>query len=312
MAKRTKARGPAVRPRTRNSGVAAAMRRSASSLVECSRSDFALAHHPSTAVIARLLDDIRALLFPSFFLEGFRNDGALAASLEGLMASVLEDLAHELSGALHRGPGARDGLLACRSRAEGLSVELLSALPIIRRALDLDLEEVLARDPAAKDREEVILAYPGFEALTTHRVAHFLHERGVPLVPRIMSEIVHRRTGIDIHPGATIAPWCSIDHGTGLIIGETTVIGRHVSLYHNVTLGARSVSPEQRNKKRHPTIGDNVIIYPGATILGDILVGGGSVIGGNVFLMESCPPDTVILAEPMKTVRRAKKASASR
>jgi serine O-acetyltransferase len=163
-------------------------------------------------------------------------------------------------------------------------------------------------DPAAKGIEEVLLAYPGFEALTVHRLAHFLHLQDIPLIPRMMSEMVHSRTGIDIHPGADIAPYCSIDHGTGLIIGETTVIGEHVNLFHNVTLGARSVTPEFRGCKRHPTIGRDVIIYPGATILGDITVGDNTVIGGNVFLLESCPPDSKIYAEPPKMILKKKRA----
>jgi serine O-acetyltransferase len=170
--------------------------------------------------------------------------------------------------------------------------------------LECDLEEVLKHDPAAKGREEVLLSYPGVEALTVHRLAHFLHRKNIPLIPRMMSEMVHSRTGIDIHPGATIAPYCSIDHGTGLIIGETTVIGEHVNLFHNVTLGAKSVTPEFRGKKRHPTIGHHVIIYPGATILGDIEIGDNSIIGGNAFLLESCPANSKIYAKPPEMIFR--------
>jgi serine O-acetyltransferase len=155
----------------------------------------------------------------------------------------------------------------------------------------LDVEAAVAGDPAANSENEVILAYPSLAAISTHRVAHFLYERDVPLLPRIMSEYVHHRTGIDIHPGAKIGRSFFIDHGTGVVIGETTQIGDRVKLYQGVTLGALSVSRDMRGKKRHPTIEDDVTIYAGATILGgDTVIGRGSVIGGNVWLVRSVPP----------------------
>jgi len=168
-------------------------------------------------------------------------------------------------------------------------------MPTIRSVLMEDVNAAFEGDPAAKSHEEVILAYPGLEALTVHRFAHFLWNRGIPLIPRMMSEYVHSSTGIDIHPGATIGGGFFIDHGTGVVIGETALIGSGVKIYQGVTLGALSVHKSLGNTKRHPTIGDNVTIYSGATILGgDTVIGSGSIIGGNVWLTSSLPPGSRI------------------
>jgi serine O-acetyltransferase len=257
---------------------------------------------PSSYVIRDLLAKLSYLLFPRSHYEQVETEASLRVSLPSTISKVYEALVHEIHTALdvvELGPE-----IGRRFHAEEVSMALLEALPKIQSVLECDLIEVLNHDPAAKGREEVMLAYPGFDALTVHRLAHFLHGNGVPLIPRMMSEIVHSRTGIDIHPGAKLAPYCSIDHGTGLIIGETTIIGEHVNLFHNVTLGARSVTPEFRGCKRHPTIGNHVIIYPGATILGDIHVGDNTVIGGNVFLLESCPANSKIYAKPPEMILR--------
>jgi len=172
-------------------------------------------------------------------------------------------------------------------------LELLQALPVLRQRLMLDVQAALDGDPAASSADEVILAYPSVAAITVHRIAHFLYRCRVPLLPRIMSEYIHHRTGIDIHPGATIGRSFFIDHGTGVVIGETTVIGDRVKIYQGVTLGALSVARTMRGQKRHPTIRDDVTIYAGATILGgDTVIGAGSVIGGNVWLVSSVPPDS--------------------
>lgn len=257
---------------------------------------------PSTYVIKDLIAKLTHLLFPRSHYERVETESSLRVSVPRTLSNVYEALSHEIHWAYNvvevGVPEER------KQKSHQVTTALLKNLPNIRKVLECDLEEVLNHDPAAKGPEEVLLAYPGFEALRVHRLAHFLHEQKVPLIPRMMSEIVHSRTGIDIHPGATIAPYCSIDHGTGLIIGETTVIGEHVNLFHNVTLGARSVTPEFRGCKRHPTIGRDVIIYPGATILGDITVGDNTVIGGNVFLLESCPPDSKIYAKPPEMILR--------
>jgi serine O-acetyltransferase len=176
-------------------------------------------------------------------------------------------------------------------KARGIADELLKALPDIRAQVHLDVQAALDGDPAAESESEVILAYPGLAALSVHRIAHFLYNKAVPLLPRIMSEYIHHQTGIDIHPGATIGDSFFIDHGTGVVIGETAVIGRQVKIYQGVTLGALSVKKSSVRKKRHPTIEDNVTIYAGATILGgDTVIGHDSIIGGNVWLIRSVPP----------------------
>ncbi len=172
---------------------------------------------------------------------------------------------------------------------------LLDALPDIARILETDIEAAYAGDPAATSKDEVILTYPAFKAISIHRIAHRLYEMKVPIIPRIMSEYAHQVTGIDIHPGAQIGPYFFIDHGTGVVIGETTTIGDHVKLYQHVTLGAKSFKVNEdgslvKGIKRHPDIGNNVVIYAGATILGgSTVIGDGCVIGGNVWLTHSLP-----------------------
>jgi serine O-acetyltransferase len=190
-----------------------------------------------------------------------------------------------------------------RARAERIVYELLEALPAIREMLHEDARAALEGDPAARSIVEVVLAYPSIRALGIHRVAHFLHRRHVPLIPRMMSEHVHGQTGIDIHPGATIGPGLFIDHGTGVVIGETAVLGRWCKLYQGVTLGALSVVKHGEATwdpvKRHPTLEDRVTVYAGATILGgETVIGAGSVIGGNVWLTRSVPAGTTVQIEP--------------
>ncbi|GAC1529565.1 MAG: serine acetyltransferase [Sediminibacterium sp.] len=173
--------------------------------------------------------------------------------------------------------------------------QLFYQLPEIYDALILDAQAVLAFDPAAQSIEEVLVAYPGFYATAIYRIAHQLHIQGIKTLPRLLSEYAHSKTGIDIHPGATIGSSFAIDHGTGVVIGETTVIGNGVKIYQGVTLGALNVSKDQASTKRHPTIEDNVIIYSGATILGgDSIIGSGSIIGGNIWLTHSVPANSVV------------------
>ena len=176
----------------------------------------------------------------------------------------------------------------CFALAEKTALAMIEAIPEIRRMARLDAIAAFNGDPAAKSGDEVIVSYPGLEAIIVYRIAHFLHECGVPVIPRIMSEHVHGKTGIDIHPGAKIGESFFIDHGTGVVIGETTVIGKNVKIYQGVTLGALSVKKSLQNKKRHPTIEDDVTIYANATILGgETVIGKGSVIGGNSWITES-------------------------
>lgn len=176
----------------------------------------------------------------------------------------------------------------CYEKAENITFSLLEAIPELRRMISLDTIAAFNGDPAAKSGDEVIVSYPGLEAIIVYRLAHFIHLKGVPVIPRIMSEYIHGKTGIDIHPGATIGESFFIDHGTGVVIGETTIIGKNVKIYQGVTLGALSVKKSLQNKKRHPTIEDDVTIYANATILGgETVIGKGSVIGGNSWITES-------------------------
>jgi serine O-acetyltransferase len=171
----------------------------------------------------------------------------------------------------------------------------LARLPKLAETLDLDVQAALAGDPAAYSREEIIVTYPGFYAICIHRLAHTLHELQIPLIPRLMSEYAHEKTGIDIHPGAKIGESIFIDHGTGVVIGETATIGKNVKIYQGVTLGALSVKKKLQSIKRHPTIEDDVVIYANSTILGgDTVIGKGTIIGGNTWIVESVKPSSVI------------------
>lgn len=187
--------------------------------------------------------------------------------------------------------------------AEQVVLRLFQKLPELRALLNLDILAAFAGDPAAKSVEEIIFSYPAIQAITTHRIAHELHGEQVPMIPRILSEYAHSETGIDIHPGARIGRSFFIDHGTGVVVGETCEIGNNVKIYQGVTLGALSLPRDAdgmllRNRKRHPTIEDNVTIYSGATILGgDTVIGAGSVIGGNMWIVESVPPRSKVTYE---------------
>lgn len=188
----------------------------------------------------------------------------------------------------------------CRENARKITLHFMDQLPGIARLLSTDIEAAYSGDPAATSNEEILLAYPGFEAISIYRLAHALYKRHIPLLPRIMTEQAHSATGIDIHPGATIGEYFFIDHGTGVVIGETCTIGKHVKIYQGVTLGAKSFELDShghpvKGVKRHPDIEDNVIIYSGATILGgDTVIGNGSIVGGNVWLTHSVDPETTV------------------
>ena len=182
--------------------------------------------------------------------------------------------------------------------------DFINTLPIIADILSTDIEAAYEGDPAAKNKDEIILAYPAFTAISIFRIAHYFYEAGVPTIPRMMTEYGHELTGIDIHPGATVGPYFFIDHGTGVVIGETTTIGSHVKIYQHVTLGAKSFAVNDdgslvKGIKRHPDIGNNVVIYAGATILGgNVHIGDNCVIGGNVWLTSSIPDNTTVLSSP--------------
>ncbi len=248
---------------------------------------------PVRESIENIVFGLEELLFPGY-LENVRTDN-------GNLRNITSEKAQRLSKALTREVekslafSVRIGVLncgkgGCRAVAALVVDEFFEELPKIREMLSKDLEAAVLGDPAAMSADEVILSYPGFQAITVHRMAHFFWERQVPLIPRMMSELVHRRTGIDIHPGAKIGESFFIDHGTGIVVGGTAVIGNNVKLYQGVTLGALSVKKEEADRKRHPTIEDDVTIYANATILGgQTVIGRGSIIGGSVWITQSVP-----------------------
>jgi len=252
------------------------------------------ANLPSQQHIVDITQTLRTILFPGYYDHRAIEETALPYTTGERVAWVYKHLTEEIAKCLCfecRGCDQRERLSECLPRARQITLGLLQAIPDIRAALLLDVQAAVDGDPAANSADEVILAYPSIAAITVHRLAHLLYQHQVPLLPRIMSEHVHHRTGIDIHPGATIGQSFFIDHGTGVVIGETTEIGDRVKIYQGVTLGALSVSREMRGHKRHPTIEDDVTIYAGATILGGgTVIGRGSVIGGNVWLVTSVPP----------------------
>lgn len=195
----------------------------------------------------------------------------------------------------------------CETRGHDIAIQLFEAIPEIKKVLSSDIKATYAGDPAAHSYDEIIFSYPGIFAISVFRLAHHLYELNVPLLPRIMTEYAHSETGIDIHPGATIGGRFAIDHGTGIVIGETTLIGDNVRIYQGVTLGALSLPPDAgeryKGKKRHPTIEDNVIIYSGTTILGgETTIGQNATIGGNVWLTESVPANTKVFLEQPKLI----------
>jgi len=247
---------------------------------------------PSKAAVAGITQDLLHLLFPGFYDDDHLVNRELGPAITELLGSLEKALEKEMSKSLAKGAGGES--VQSKVRA------FLSRIPAVRAVLKTDVEAVMAGDPAARNVDEILLAYPGIEAIAVQRVGPGTFLLGAPLLPRMMTEWAHSRTGIDIHPGATLGPSFFIDHGTGIVIGETTEIGREVRIYHGVTLGARSVSGAEslRGRKRHPTIEDRVTIYPGATILGgETVVGQGSTVGGGVFLTKSVPPDHLVFAE---------------
>jgi serine O-acetyltransferase len=261
---------------------------------------------PSKQAVAEITRLLLRLVFPGFF----NNDQVCGETVEeatrAKLGLVKRDLTLEISKSLEFSPPPAS---AQPASAEELTCTLLGRLPKLRELLNTDVAAAYEGDPAAGSMEEIILAYPGLEAITVQRMAHELHGLGVRLIPRMMTEWAHSRTGIDINPGARIGSHFFIDHGTGVVIGETCTIGEHVKIYHGVTLGARSTSGGQnlRGTKRHPTIEDRVTIYPGATILGgETVIGSGSTIGGNVFLMNSVPPDSLVYYEERSVVITSK------
>ena len=251
-------------------------------------------HLPSSRRTIEIWRVLRSTLFPGYFEQEPVDNASVLDLTRERIAWVHRNLAREIHKSLCHDCelyGQCDRMSECLDKARYITDGFLKELPTIRGRLQRDVQAALDGDPAAKSESEVILAYPGLAAVAVSRVAHFFYHHEVPLLPRIMSEYVHHQTGIDIHPGATIGDSFFIDHGTGVVIGETTIIGNNVKIYQGVTLGALSVKKSLARRKRHPTIEDNVTIYAGATILGgETIIGHDSVVGGNVWLVSSVPP----------------------
>ncbi len=255
---------------------------------------------PSKTAICAITVDLLRLLFPGFFDERSIHSSQLKAEIAILMDSVLERLEEEVYKSLEYAPPENLDKRDASRLAHSLTLDFLSNLPRVRDLLQTDTEAAYQGDPAALSKEEVIVAYPFVEAIAVQRLAHELYLQKIPLIPRMMTEWAHGRTGIDLHPGARIGSHFFIDHGTGTVIGETAVIGKHVKLYQGVGLVARSLAGGQalRGQRRHPTVQDNVTIYANATIVGgETVVGAGSTIGASVFLNQSVPPNSLVTYE---------------
>ncbi len=282
---------------------------------ECSRTSH-LGHKPlpSREAVVEILDDFMDILYPGYFRRQNLHIGNVEYHVGDLIDGLHDKLTAQIARALRhehacarpedRSPVDLEGL------AQQKAVELLRRLPDVRMELELDVQAAFEGDPAAKSQHEIIFCYPGLEAVSVYRVAHELLLLGVPLIPRMMSEYSHTKTGVDIHPGARIKPGFFIDHGTGVVIGETCDIGSNVKLYQGVTLGALSFPRDAagnviRGMKRHPTLEDDVVVYANATILGgDTVIGRNAVIGSNVWLTHGVPPGTVVsLEKPSLRIR---------
>ena len=251
---------------------------------------------PSRTALAALVEELRALLFPGYFGPSELTGDTLRYHLGARMDRVLHGLRDQIQRGLMASDPACDG---CEDRALALARAFLVRLPEVRRLLATDIQAGFEGDPAATSPDEVLFCYPGLLAITSQRLAHELLKLGVPLLPRMITEHAHSLTGVDIHPGAQIGERFFIDHGTGVVIGETCIIGRNVRVYQGVTLGAKSFPLDAEGHPvkgipRHPVVEDDVIIYSNATVLGRITLGKGSAIGGNVWLTRSVPPGSII------------------
>jgi serine O-acetyltransferase len=252
---------------------------------------------PSRSQIVETVGLLRAVLFP-----GYHSAWDLSGeALRHYVGSGLDRVAHGLEEQVRRVLVLEEGASEpeAAERSQGITRAFLARLPEVRRLLLADVQAAYEGDPAARSHDEIILAYPGLSAITSHRLAHELYRLEVPLLPRIVSEEAHGRTGIDVHPGARIGESFFIDHGTGVVIGETCVIGERVRIYQGVTLGAKSFPLDEHGRPikgidRHPVVEDDVIVYSGATILGRVTIGRGSVIGGNVWLTRSVPAGSAV------------------
>lgn len=272
---------------------------------------------PDTEVIVDILDKMLKIVFPGFFREKTYRFYNLNSRLTVLLEDVMFNLNKQIAIALRQLPenqNANEDEMA--KKAEKITLEFFKKIPLIREYTETDVQAAFDGDPAAFNRNEIILSYPGLYTITINRIAHELFKLSVPLIPRIMTEHAHSQTGIDIHPGATIGKYFFMDHGTGIVVGETTIIGDNVKVYQGVTIGALSTRGGQKLKgvKRHPTIEDNVTIYSGASVLGgETVIGRNSVIGSNAFITSSIAPETRVSIKNQelnyKTGKNKKEAS---
>ena len=271
------------------------------------------ANLPSKQAISQLCGDLLHLLFPGFFSEEAVSLDELPTAAQEIIDQIAGQLETTIAVSLRIREDEHYGEMELKREAIEITERFFAGIPEVRALLKTDAEAAYAGDPAARSLEEIVLAYPGLEAVAIQRVAHLLYLENVPLLPRMMTEWAHGRTGIDIHPGAAIGSHFFVDHGTGVVIGETCVIGNRVKLYHGVTLGARSFQKDEQGSiikgvKRHPMVEDDVVIYPNGIILGgDTVIGARSTIGANVFLMKSIPPDTLLVRGEQVQSRMDKK-----
>jgi serine O-acetyltransferase len=266
---------------------------------------------PSRGAVIEIVEDLRSVLFPGYFGTNDLNDESLHYFVGATLARAMRQLEEQVRRGIAF--GARHDYETCEhctQTAQQVTKGFLAKVPRIRDLVRSDVEAAYEGDPALKSRDEAIFAYPGIFAVTNQRIAHELHALGVPLIPRIITEHAHALTGVDIHPGAQIGEKLFIDHGTGVVVGETAVIGRNVTLYQGVTLGAKSFPLDAQGNPikgipRHPIVEDDVVIYAGATILGRITIGKGSSVGGNVWLTSSVPPGTRVTQAEVRDQRHS-------
>ena len=263
---------------------------------------------PSTEAVVRIAEDLKEVIYPGYRRRQNLHHGNVTYHIGDLIDSLHDKLTEQIARALRHDAslktrlecGGGDPTVDFEAEGQQKAIDFLERIPQLRESMALDVEAAYDGDPAAKSFDEIIFCYPGLEAITIHRIAHELYLLGVPLIPRILSEWSHGRTGIDLHPGAKIGRSFFIDHGTGVVIGETCEIAAYVKIYQGVTLGALSFPKDAegnvvRDTKRHPTIEEGVVIYSSATVLGgDTVIGANSVIGAGVSLYESVPPNTIV------------------
>lgn len=279
---------------------------------------------PSYKAVVEILMDLKDILYPGYRRKVGLHSGNISYHVGSLVDSLHDSLTTQIARALRHEHRVQQNHSDCETdvdfeaKGQAMAIELLKRIPKLRKIMGNDVQAAYDGDPACRTTDEVVFCYPGFEAITIFRIAHELYELSVPFIPRMMTEWAHQKTGIDIHPGATIGDFFFIDHGTGVVVGETCEIGQHVKLYQGVTLGALSFKTDDdghliRGTKRHPTIEDGVVVYANATILGGhTVVGRDSVIGSSVWITKSVSPNTTVtLEKPQLRVRGGQAGSES-